>query len=269
MDRLIRISYTNKATIGLPDYSNLNPSYTETRELHIPDDIGDDIVPQIRDAEFERMKEGIDQRVRRDMDEMLRWADRDYAIRNHRFDIINEVKFPHVSEVISPEPPPIPHLNDHGELGTHFDGCGKVWIDTGIWAYQDFKDRGNIKSTWDDLYLKMAEWIELYGSQFTFEGHSKKVINDDFVYTGEMDAWGKFGAYRAIFDFKKTEKLGPMKEKYYMQMAAYAKSLPKEEQPQCMVIISPFNEPVPEMNIDGYYEKFLFLRGEYKGRFGI
>jgi hypothetical protein len=70
-----------------------------------------------------------------------------------------------------------------------------------------------------------------------------------------------------LVDFKKTKNIqGAIKNKYFMQLAAYSKCL---DDIDAIIIINPYAEPIIETNIDKYFGMFLIERGVYKERFGV
>jgi len=256
-----RISYTNKGTIpsGLP-YSNINPSYTLTREFE------DTLDPSEMDVELRDMKDYIDGKIKSDFDMYMDFM-KQKGCEDHRFTEIEGVKTPHVTNIITPDRPAIPHIEEHAILGTGLDTATKKFIDTGEWTVPQIEPTPNVKVTIDELVMLMSEWFEK-NPLVRMTNHSIYVHNKEFCYCGELDSLGFIGEDSCIFDVKKTKVITKeLYSKYFQQMAAYAKCL--EVEPDLMCIVSPYNEPIIEANVERYFNKFLINRGRYRERFNI
>jgi len=190
---------------------------------------------------------------------------------NLRIEVVDGVKYPHVTDIISLGiTPAIPHIEEHAYLGNLLDACMKEFVDEGTIVYPDnIRPTPNITVTFTDIFDALRGWWKEYGSQMHFDRHSVKGINTVHRYLGELDATGTYHSKKAIFDFKKTKKIsGELKDKYFMQMAAYA-NFDKTTKPEVLVICSPFNPPIVTDEIGKYYEMFLAKRKEYKTKFGV
>lgn len=271
MQRTIKISCTKscKPPSGVP-YSNTDHSWTVTQEIEMPEsNNGKKHVEEEVKIQLAWMESYLGDKVKTTFDLWENFRTRENPPEDH-YRIIEGRKVPRVTSIITPDRPEIPHIEDHAELGTLLDETWKDFIDYGVWVYRDYEDKGNIRQSWDDLYFAGYEWLQNNLNGTVFVKHSVPVFNGEWDYCGELDAICKKKDMLVIADFKKTEKLAKaIKEKYYMQMAAYAKALPKEEQPQGMVIISPFNKPQICPDIDLYFDKFIEKRKQYKQRFGL
>ena len=254
-----KISYTNKATIpsGLP-YSNTSPCYTITREY------GESQTQNVLDMETQEIKAYIDGMITKDF-----LAFKDYqkqqGATDHRFTEIEGVKVPHVTNIITPDRPAIPNIEEHALLGTALDQAVKNWMDLGVWVYEEVS-APSISGNSEEILSLIAEWFEK--NDVRLVDHSIKVHSKEYNYCGELDAVGYEGNDFTIFDVKKTKKITKaLYEKYFMQMSAYAKCLAVE--PELMCIISPHNKPIVEANVDKYFNKFLIARGRYQERFSV
>lgn len=247
------ISYTNKATINTGNYENLNPFYSM-----VLTDVKDDEVV----GERLRIKELVDGWLLEDVKKF-----KTIIPDNHRFTVVEGVKTPHVTNIITPDTPAIPYIDEHAELGTWLDGVLKNYFLVKELKEFEFKDKGNIKTKAKDLFKQTSIWLEEHGSLIEVTNTDITCFNQEFSYIGEADLLGTYSKVSAIMDIKKTEKLKPMLDKYFMQMAAYAVCM--NPIPEIMVILSPYNEPVVEGDIDKYFKKFLVSRGRYLERFGV
>ena len=192
---------------------------------------------------------------------------------SHRYDIIDGKSCPHVTNIITPETPKIPHIEEHAAQGTWLDGCFKNLIEEGILSpTQDAPHTPNIGSV-ADLYDKASKWVTGYckDGKVELDSHSTKVMNRKYWFCGELDAIGKYHGKPAIFDFKKTKNLKnkQLVEKYFMQMAAYSLHDNLHIEPSFLVICSPYNPPMATENIKEYQEKFLALRKQYKQTYKV
>jgi len=266
---LSRVSYTNRATIPTGvQYENQCPSYTITREnIALDTPVGKKYLEKWEEKALSEIKGQVDLKIRQDLDLLQNYKTRENVpINSYR--LIDGVKYPRVTSIITPDMPNIPFIEDHQELGIKLDETFKIWADTGVFPYDEFKDKGNIKTTWDELYKKACEWIDKYGKDVEVNEHSKAVINDEYKYSGELDFKGSFLKRPAIMDVKKTEKIQKsIKDKYFMQMAAY--DLANGNSAEIYLIISPFNEPVFTDEKEKYQKMFLQKREEFKKRYGI
>lgn len=256
---LTKISYTNKGTVPTAlQYSNINPCYTITKEVE------DNAVH----SELELIKTYIDARVYDDFIEMKKIY-KQVGTTNHRIDLINGVKYVHVTSFLTPETPKIPFIEDHAELGTALDTLAKNYADMGQFVYDgSFKDRGNISVTYDEVYHAFQEKMKENRPRMDFAGHSLKCQNDEFKYVGELDLLGTFEGALCVFDVKKTKNISKaLYDKYMMQMASYAVTL--DSLPDLMCILTPWQDPIIEGNIEKYFRKALIERGKYAERFGI
>jgi len=266
--RLIRISYTNKGTIpsGIA-YSNISPSYTETREIYVDSQLPDEEVNVLREEQLKQMKEYIDTMIKRDFKDQINFATRDECPETH-YRVIDGVKYPRVTKIITPDTPKIPYIEEHAEIGNLLDEVVKIYAQTGKYVYIPFEDKGNIKCKWDEVFQLMWDWLQLHGDKCIFTDCDISLKNDEHMYCGEADLYGSFDNIYTLFDVKKTEKLGKaILEKYFMQIAAYAMCC--ELRPKQVIIISPYNEPIIESDVEKYFEMFLEKREIFRRRFGI
>ena len=275
---MLRVSYTNKATIptGVP-YENQSPCYTITNEVPVAE-VSDS--QEVAEEQFKWIKTWVDGKIKDDMEAMAGCRE-DKGLTPNMYRIIDNKRVPRVTAIITPDRPPIPFIDDHAELGNKLDEMAKIYVETGIWAYDDFKDKGNIKDTWDDVYLAMSAWIEKYSDCIEFQKHSIPVHNKLFNFSGELDAIGVMKkdtilegsptfvqGSSFVADFKKKKVLDKAsKERFFMQISAYISSLDTDV--SSMLVCSPFNNVLISHDIDMYFAKFLVKRGEFKQRFGI
>ena len=191
----------------------------------------------------------------------------------HRFTLINGKPCPHVTNIITPVTPKIPHIEEHALQGKWLDGCFKNLIDEGIFAplVLDAPKTLNIAPL-SDLFSKGREWVAKwvkYG-EIEFMGHSRKVFNKEYWFCGELDSTGLYHSKQAIHDFKKTKNLTKaLAEKYFIQMGGYSLSDELPLDPVYLVICSPYNPPMATEDVKGYQNKFLALREKYRKEYGV
>ena len=240
--RSIRVSYTNKATIptGIA-YENQSPCYTITQEIALPEGLEANTEQQWAEGEtkyqLEWMKGYVDNLIDKDFRSLTGYREKQVVLDTHRFTVIDGIRYPHVTNIITPFKPDIPFIEDHASLGTKLDEMMKIYVDTGIFAWDDFENSKNIKQTWEDVYQAMSEWIDKYGKEIKFLNHTISIRNHEHRFAGEGDVIGMTNETISFMDFKKTKTLtAELKKKYFMQLAAYAKTVGNIQQ---LVIISP------------------------------
>ena len=188
----------------------------------------------------------------------------------------NGKKYPHVTNIISPDPLPIPSW--HMDVGTEVDLYMKAFFQGKVYV-PDTSKFSNISEAVNNLKecIEAAkDWLIVNGTDIQMKDLDVKIINHDDLYVGTDDMECVYNNMYSIVDFKKTKNLDKkIVEKYFMQMAAYAKGsrFDKKDRPEIkqLVIASPFNDPVvcAYPDIDKYYEKFLDARKEFKKRFKL
>lgn len=276
-NRRLRVSYTNGATIPSgKNYANQKPSYTITQEIDIDDPMWErKLVEQEAKEQIGWMKNYVDDMVKKDMSNMKESFGYEPLPEHHRITVIDGVKYPHVTNIITPDRPKIKFLDEHAELGTKLDEVMKIYIDTGIYAYDDFEDKGNISQTFDEVFSEMyLNHLQEGCNSALFNSinlytHSIKVVSDgEYNYCGELDALATCKVRgQCIVDFKKTKNLTrTLQKKYFMQMAAYSNAM--ETKPDNMIIVTPYTYIISR-DIDSYIRSFMSKRKEYKMRFGI
>lgn len=189
-----------------------------------------------------------------------------------RYRSYNGIKYPHVTDILNPDPLPIPDW--HKKVGTEIDLYMKAFFTKKpyIPSYEGLEEEA--KKNLDECIEAAQVWLLDFGSDIKMTDLDVILINNKDIYTGTDDLEGVFLSKNSIIDFKKTKDLtAKMKDHYFMQLAAYAKAdrfdkKPKDKIEQ-LVIASPFNDPVTSDEIDRYYDMFLEKRAEYKKRFGF
>lgn len=262
---LIKKSYFNKKTINTGNYENENPQCGFTIELDTcqGDGVGD--ITADFEAKFARMVcetdtflEGKERQIRLNLK----------PLDHHRVTVIDGVKYPHVTTIITPITPLIPDIDKHAEVGTLLDSCCKSYVEDGVLTYPDKVElEGKWLIMFDECFHGMSKRLEDMKKHYQFQAHSVKVHNKDLIYCGELDAVGMFKKKTCIFDFKKTKNLDVMADKYFTQMAAYSGCL--ENPIDLLVIVSPYNDPLVTDKVGHYFDKFKELRKEYKEKYGI
>jgi len=192
----------------------------------------------------------------------------------HKVFTYNGKKYPHVTGIISPDPLPIPSW--HLDVGKEVDLYMKAYFTK---IPYEVKTKGlcaAAKKNLKECVEACNEWLNKFGPSFEQPILDSKIINHTDLYVGTQDMEGVYENLYSIVDFKKSKNLGKdIMEKYFMQMAAYAKAEhsggKERHEVEQLVIASPFNDPVVvrDRAIDEYYEKFLVKRAEFKKRFKI
>lgn len=251
----VRITVCNSLSISTGvAYENFKPFYSIQEIAQKTDDI-DEIISQRRGQ--------IDGFLKADYNVYHNCRSKETP-EHHRITVIDGVKYPSVTTILNPDKPSIPHLEEHGLIGTAFDACMKRYIDTGKLELGEVPLTPNVKDGWEKVFEQVKK-MEL--SKFKFSEHSIKTINDIYRYTGELDALAIYEGIPVIVDFKKTNKIsGEIKRKYLMQLSAYAKC---SQNIEGVVILNPYNEPILELDIDKYFQMFLVERGAYRERYGV
>ena len=256
-----KITYSNKATVNIGDYENVNPLYTITREFEIPE--GVDRLSYINTQIIE-LKTYVDNLIWMDFDAFDKKANEDKA-KDHRFTNHNGLILPHVTCILTPDTPSIPNIDDHAELGNAWEATITNLFKTNEYKAVDFADKGKIKTTYQDIFKAGEKMLPEY-RKIEVEKYQEPVLNLDFRYAGTLDYLGTYDFLYSIIDAKKTKGITPeLREKYFCQMAAYCKCL--EPEPEQMIILTPY-ELIVEGDIEHYFQKFLLLRGRYEQRFG-
>ena len=103
---------------------------------------------------------------------------------------------------------------------------------------------------------------------FDFRNNQIEVVNEKDVYYGTYDADGFYNKEPALFDCKSGNMSKQTIEKSFMQLAAY--SVAKEEVPKWMVILpTRSKKELASEDVQGFYQKFLKLRKDFKEIYGI
>lgn len=261
---LIKKSYFNKKTINTGNYENENPQCGFTIELDVSQDDGMGNTLANFEDQFARMVSQTDTFL----EEKERQIRLDLKpLDHHRFTVIDGVKYPHVTNIITPETPKIPDIEKHGEVGTLLDKCCKAYIEEGIITYpEEIKLEGKWLLMFEECFKGMTKRLEEMKA-YKFEAHSLKVHNAPLNYCGELDAIGMFKKKTCIFDFKKTKNLDVMEDKYFMQMAAYSGCL--EKPVDLLVIVNPYEAPRVTDKVSHYFDMFKVKRQEYRDKYGI
>jgi hypothetical protein len=259
----MQITRTIKCTVP----SGINYSNTD-HFLSMSTQTEDDILVNV-DVKVNEMDNYLAMKGKEFFDKYLNFR-KETGAEGHRVTIKHEKRVPHVTDILAIEypPPPIANLEEYGKLGSACDRLWKNFRRTEEWVKEDFKDSGLIKNTYQEVYDKSSEWWLKNGKGIEFSDDSGECYSEVFGYIGEYDIIGTMDGASTLFDVKITKDLKNKKTltKYLCQLAAYAKCFPDIEQ---VCIISPFNDPVVEGDIDTYFGKFLMVRGKYQERFGI
>jgi hypothetical protein len=268
MEKTIRISYTQSASIPTDtNFETKKPSYTVTQEINNFTGTPAKLKKTV-ETEMSWVKDYIDGLIKKDFECWKGKASSrpTQALPNgHRIDTLH---FPHVTSIISPTTPRIPHIDDHAELGSMLDDFFAGRIEGKENDFPTFKDKGNIKMTWAELIKAAKEWYKKYWDRFKWESHHISVFNMTHKYCGEFDAYGRYEGQKAMMDFKKTVNINKsIREKFWTQMAAY--DMAHNNDAQVYVICSPFNAPIVTEEVGKYRRKFLELRDKYKTLYKI
>lgn len=271
---ILKLTYGNKATISLGNYENENPMYSVSIECD--DQIESYDETYVRNH-LDKIKTIIDGYIFKDFERVKQ--PKKFEVQ--RVTQIGDKIYPWVTSIISPEPPAdIPYLDEHAYIGSLVHEATNNFIKGGCVAnaYKLNKDTpkpqitANLKLNWEEY--SMLKWMEKYADKYqvNFSRGEQFFKNDEFNYCGKMDTDGMFLDVYSFFDFKKTKTITPdLKEKYFMQLAAYA-MCQEQPKPEGLVIISfhpTLPEPIVTKDIEKYFNMFLEKRKQYKDRFGI
>lgn len=262
---LTKLTFSNKKTINTGNYENENPMASITVEFEQSQLPKDTVLSEFCDSQFEYMVSRVNALLKAEEEKIKNPKS---PLSHHRVTVINGVSYPHVTSIITPITPLIPDIDKHGEVGTYLDQAFKSYIEEGVFALP----QNDLSDKWLDMLkecvLKMGKRMDAIKDKIELKNHSIKIVNNEHVYCGEMDAEGKYEGEAAIFDCKKTKTLDKnMVEKYFMQISAYAKAYSKDV--KCLVILSPYKDPVVTRETDKYFDMFLAKRAAYKEIYGI
>jgi hypothetical protein len=258
VDGSLRVTVCNSMSIASGvQYENYKPFYSIQELLPAGSDV---------EAVIASRKAQLSSVIEDDYKRFHNCRSNDKAIEGHRIEVINGVRYPSVTTVLNPVQPSIPFIEEHAMIGTAMDKCMKGYIDTGLMTLGEDVNTPNVKEGWKSVFNSLSNNIDNL-SKFKWIEHSQKVYNHDFIYHGEYDAHAEYEGMNVLVDFKKTKNIkGAIKNKYFMQLAAYSKCL---DDIDAIIIINPYAEPIIETNIDKYFGMFLIERGVYKERFGV
>lgn len=250
------LNYGNKATVNVGNYENLNPMFNikvviEAEKINITE-------------EFNRIKLIVDDQLKQSIED-IRLRKRLADIKHLRFKEVNGVLYPHVTDIISPDPLEIPNIELYGERGDIFhemfakDNWKPIYTDAEEAKFQLIGGIRNFDFSWvkDDI-------------KFEFDQSEVEVINHEKRYVGKYDKDGLYDSVPAVFDLKSGNMTKQAQERTFIQLAAYAVCVPNIER---LVIIpcNPKNEKKPLFtdDIDKYYAMFLQKRAIFFDRFGV
>lgn len=260
---LVKITHGDKATINTGNYENVNPMYSVSVEIE-----KEAVSEEEINLTLETIKGIVDKHLQDDINKI-----KIILPPSLRVEEIDGVKYLHVTSAITPETPNIPFIEEHAILGTCLDTLAKNFIDGKLDEEIVVPPTPNVKTTFDEIRSCFLNWIIENQNDVVFESHSVKGLNSVYRYLGELDAVGLYKGGPAVFDFKKTKNINDeLREKYFMQMAAYAhfdNVSGATPLPEYLVIVSPFNKPIATNDIEGYFNKFLLQLGKVQERYKI
>lgn len=258
---LTKLTFSNKKTINVGNYENENPMASITVEFENPE--GD---AAFCAQQFEEMVMSVNSLLKQ-QEERIKNPKKHLS--HHRIDVIDGISYVHVTTAITPITPLIRDIEKHGEVGTLLDGICKHYIDNGVFVMPEV----TLDEKWSKILIDCFNGIQdvflTHKDDLDLHGHSMKVLSKEHRYVGELDAFGNYKESPALFDFKKTKDLSKsIVEKYFMQLAAYAKAQTIFDV-ESLVILSPFNKPLVTNEVEKYFEMFLKKRAEYKETYGV
>lgn len=263
------LEYGNKATVNTGNYENQNPEFKF----------------QVTNIELENSGVSFQSLVK-EVDDMLRdkvaeiklgvAPKKDPVALGHRI----RDKYPSVTTIITPEMPNIPKLAEHGVAGSLFDYTCKHFANTGeiVKPTQEFyntlkfhgMDEDFANDTFKECFMSFKKTFKDLPFDLAPNTSDVLVTNNTMKYDGEYDCLTTEGD---IVDFKKTkgvEKKPEMRLKFFKQMAAYVKAMPKKDRNKVkrMWIMTPFDVFYQD-DIDMCYELFKQDRKKYTEVYGI
>ena len=186
----------------------------------------------------------------------------------------NGKKYPHVTDIITPDSLPIPDW--HMAVGTEIDLFMKAFFTKVPYKVKDDNMCVEAKANLKECVEAAQSWLMTFGTDMDMQNLDTKILNPDDVFVGTEDMEAIYNNMYSVVDFKKSKNLTKaLKDKYFMQMAAYAMSprfdKAQREKVEQLVIASPFNDPVCVCypDIEKYYKMFLEKRAAYKERFKV
>jgi len=193
--------------------------------------------------------------------------------------------YPSVTSIIHPEginfPPHL--LTQYAARGTivhklieeYHKSEGKLWLD----PHNDpeLKDKvkiveeGSLKLKWEDCdYIGFRKEFHKDIKMNAFE---QPIINHEHKFGGRFDANGWYKGDMAIYDFKTASAYTDDKlNDYFMQLSAYAKSLPDEYKYLVVIPLNPkkgYEAPYVSSDIEKHFQDFLVKRSEFEKIYGI
>ena len=185
-----------------------------------------------------------------------------------RFYEKDEVKYPSVTSIISPEPytgNPI-----YGTIGNILHRALANYIakdEIKVNVTPEEKDQLIANNINIDDYV--IEWIK-YNKDFIFGKSEQQVFNTTDIYAGTYDADGLYAGVKCLYDLKSGNMAKGSMDKAFMQLAAYSRCVPGIKR----LVIIPCNprskqDPLISDDIDKYYSLFMTKRKAFKEKFGI
>jgi hypothetical protein len=250
---VVKVNYFQKVTIPGPvPYSNFNPSWSITREETVdgdPNEASRGILAEIQGI--------VDPLAFAALQPIKTEEASDAEKLGHRF----TDGFPHVTNIITPDKPQIPNIDDHAKLGTAYDEQMKQLMKHG--KYDVYEEK--LAFEYDFRTMMTGSIKNINDMRIVMVSDSLKIRHEGYKFCGEMDALVKFMDGIWLLDFKKTKNVTKdLREKYFKQIAAYAST---QENIEGGIIFTPY-EVIVEGHLQPYWEKFLVDRGIYKQRFG-
>ena len=123
----IKVTYGNKATINTGNYENENPFYSITSEID-SSELKDSLsANKWAKQTLKDIKKIINSDLAK---EVNRIKNLKIPLPHHRIDLIDGIKTPHVTDIITPIPPTyIKDLEKHGTVGSMLDSAFKNYED--------------------------------------------------------------------------------------------------------------------------------------------
>lgn len=278
--RTIEVTVSLSAKIPTGQFENYAPFFC-AKEIITTEEQGDAIISSRTDDlrailakkledEYERVRTENIKRTRQDI----------------RFYPRNGKQYPSVTSIISAIEPidfDPAKLRQYASRGSLVHAQVDHFFKTGIWEKDILKipgtkldylcvTQGDLKLNWTDC--SFPNFWDKHSKDFVVESTETKLFNDTQIYAGTADIVCTYQGKRTIADIKtaSTYENGKV-ERYWKQLAAYAKCLEGIEQ---MVIIplnpsnkSGFGAPLIEQDVNRFWGLFLQDRAAFRELYGI
>jgi len=257
------ISYTNKATINIGNFENLQPLYSVKKKIETPVPLSDDVLEE----HYIKLQKLIDKLLENNIRSIKTAPKRDVLPPHIRVEEKEGKQYIHVTDIINPQPFCGNQL--YGERGTRLHRILQKLIELGNYEF-------NITDTEEKTYEGIGgirkfdfKWILDLG--LDFRSSETEVWNEELLTVGRYDADGFYKGELCMFDLKSGKPGLKQTKDAFMQMACYIKSTGRDYQNMVIIPIHPeANKQLIMTNeIDKYYDMFKEKRSAFRDKYGL